>query len=230
VTDPLHVDRHPTGAETDPLVARLQTLHTALLCDVLDQQGHQPVFLGPAVRPLSRDMRVAGRALTLLAVGTTERMHPPYRELLGAYRQVRPGDVFVVATQGVGDSGLWGELLSVAALARGATGAVIDGLCRDVAEIESLGFPVFARGASPLDSAGRQEVVEVGKPVTVAGGVVHPGDYVLGDRMGVVALPAELAEEAITQAEEKNRGESTVRAELARGDDIGEVFDRHGIL
>ncbi len=220
----------PNGADTDPLLPRLRALHTALICDVLDQLGHPPVFFGPQVQPLRRDMRLAGRALTLRSVATDRTEALPYNELFAAYRQIRPGDVFVVAADGVLDSGLWGELLSIAARARGAVGAVIDGLCRDVEEIESMDFPVFARGASPLDSAGRHEVVEVGGTVAVAGGLVATGDYLLGDRMGVTALPAALGEEVIARAEEKDRGESTVRAELARGEHIGDVFDRHGIL
>jgi regulator of RNase E activity RraA len=224
-------DHAPGAAQRgDPLLTRLGSLHTALLCDILDQLGQEPVFLGPQVQALQSGMRIAGRALTLRSAVTDQHRDQPYEELLGAYRRVRPGDVFVIAADGVGDSGLWGELLSIAARARGAGGAVIDGLCRDVEEIEALGFPVFARGPSPLDSAGRQEVVEVGAPVTVNGGVVHSGDYLLGDRMGVVAIPAGVVEDVIAHAEEKDRGESVVRAELERGEDIGEVFDRHGIL
>lgn len=220
---------HARTAHTDPLLPRLEALHTALVCDILDQLGHVPVFFGPEVQPLRRDMRLAGRALTLRCVASDEAT-AAYGQLFEAYRSVTPGDVFLVAAGGVLDSGLWGELLTVAARARGAVGAVIDGLCRDVDEIESMDFPVFARGASPLDSAGRQEVVEVGGSVSIVDGLVHSGDYLLGDRMGVVAFPAALVEEVIVRAEEKNRGESTVRAELADGRDIGEVFGRYGIL
>lgn len=216
-------------AHTDPLLQRLQALHTALVCDILDHLGHVPVFFGPEVQPLRSDMRLAGRALTLRCVASDEAP-AAYGQLFEAYRSVTPGDVFLVAAGGVLDSGLWGELLTVAACARGAVGAVIDGLCRDVEEIESMDFPVFARGASPLDAAGRQEVVEVGGPVAIADGAVHSGDYLLGDRMGVVAFPAALVEEVIVRAEQKDRGESTVRAELADGRDIGEVFGRYGIL
>jgi len=107
---------------------------------------------------------------------------------------------------------------------------VTDGLTRDVAEIDRMGFPVFARGASPLDSAGRQAVLSYGETVTCGGVEVHMGDIVLADATGVVVIPAALAEDAVRLAEEKNTGENIVRLELERGDDPAEVFERHGIL
>ena len=59
---------------------------------------------------------------------------------------------------------------------------------------------------------------------------MRPGDWVFGDLQGVAVIPADLVEQAVSLAEDKDRGESTVREELLRGDDIGEVFERHGIL
>lgn len=212
------------------LLRRLRRLHTALLSDVLDTMDVGVVFLGGEVRPLHPSMRLAGRALTMRTEAVTAPLDPPYREMIAGFARIRVGDVVLLAGDAGSPAGMWGELLSVAARARGAEGAVTDGLCRDVEQIEELGFPVFARGASPLDSSGRQEVVEVGSPVPVAGGMVSPGDYLLADRMGVIAFPAGSAEEAVTRAEEKDRGESTVRAELEAGEDMGAVFARHGIL
>lgn len=215
---------------TTPLPPGLGSVTTALLCDVLDRLGHPEVFCGPSVRPLAAGMRVAGRAFTLRTEPVEERPEEPYARLLAAYGELRPDDVVVIASGGELRSGLWGELLSVAARARGANGAVTDGLVRDVDQIVELDFPTFAAGASPLDSDGRQEVVETGVPVTVGATVVHPGDLVVGDAMGVIAVSAAVADEAVEKAVEKAAGESTVREELAAGADIGEVFDRHGIL
>jgi 4-hydroxy-4-methyl-2-oxoglutarate aldolase len=207
----------------------LDRIHTALLCDVLDRLGHTSTFCGPQVRPLVPGMRLSGRAFTMRAEAVDRRPEQPYEHLLGAFAHIGPGDVVVVAA---GDlrSGLWGELLSVAARARGAVGAVTDGLVRDVEQIADLAFPVFAAGVSPLDSDGRQEVVEFGGPVTVGGVTVHPGDLVVADAMGAIAVPQDVADEAVRLAVDKDAGESTVRDELAAGADIGAVFARHGIL
>jgi 4-hydroxy-4-methyl-2-oxoglutarate aldolase len=205
-------------------------LHTALLCDVLDGMGYLETYCGPNVRPLEKGMTLSGKAFTLRTEPVDRQPDRPYETLLQAFENMSEGDVIVIASNGELRSGLWGELLSIAARARGAVGAVTDGLVRDVEQIAQLQFPVFAFGASPLDSNGRQEVVEFGKPIQIGETTVRPGDTVLGDAMGVIAIPAEATGQAIRLAREKSSGETTVRAELAAGADINEVFARHGIL
>jgi regulator of RNase E activity RraA len=220
----------PVVQDIDALFARLGPLHTALVSDVLDALGHRTGAMDFRIRALGRTRQVVGRAFTLASVPIDEPEHIPYEKLLAAYRSMSAGDVVVVATNGELGSGVWGELLSTAARARGATGAVTDGLTRDLEQIDAMGFSVFARGTSPTDSAGRQAVQAFGEPIVCGGVDVHPGDLVFGDTGGVVVIPAALADEAVRLAEEKHRGENLVRAELERGDDPAEVFARYGIL
>lgn len=216
--------------ETASPLRRLAGLHTALISDVLDALGHRVGVMDFRIRTVAGPAQVVGRAFTLASLPIAEPEEAPYEQLLAGFRQLSPGDVVVLATNGELKSGIWGELLSTAARVRGATGAVTDGLTRDVSQLETMRFPVFARGPSPLDSAGRQAVHRFGAPVVCGGVEVRPGDLVLGDVMGVVVIPVTLAEEALRLAEEKQRGEDVVRAELERGDDPAEVFARHGIL
>ena len=114
----------------------------------------------------------------------------PYALELECIDALRPGDVLVATMNGDRGSALWGELLSTAAHAHGATGAVIDGLTRDAAKIMALDFPVFAAGFSPFDSKGRIDAVSHGRPIRVGDCVVHPGDWVFGDIDGIVVVPA----------------------------------------
>jgi len=209
--------------------ARLHRLHTALVCDVLDTMGFRSSSVGVGIRPLRSDMKLVGRAFTMKCVPVDRVPDEPYVELLHAYSSMQAGDVVVLET---GDqvSAMWGDLLSTAAMVKGAVGAVMDGMVRDVDQILEIDFPVFAAGYSPLDSAGRQEVVAHNSTIRCGEAHVRPGDWMFGDVMGVIVIPAELVEEAVDRAEAKDEGESTVRAELARGDEIGEVFRRHGIL
>jgi 4-hydroxy-4-methyl-2-oxoglutarate aldolase len=212
------------------LLPGLESVTTSLLCDVLEGMGYRDVFCGPLVRPLAPGMRVAGYAFTLRTEPVDARPQRPYARLLAAFPRMCPNDVVVIAAGGTLRSGLWGELLSVAARARGVVGAITDGLVRDGEQIAELGFPTFAVGSSPLDSNGRQEIVEVGQPVRLGSITIQPGDLMVGDAMGVIAVPASAAAEAVRLAVEKAAGESIVRAELAAGTDIGDVFERHGIL
>jgi regulator of RNase E activity RraA len=211
------------------LRANLGRLHTALLCDVMDGLGYRTSALAKSIRPIEADQRLAGPAFTMRCEAVDCVPAQPYQQLLAAFKEIEAGDVIVLQC---GDqiSAMWGELLSTAAMAKGAVGAVLDGATRDVELILEMGFPVFSSGFSPLDSAGRQEVIDYGVEVECGHARVRPGDWIVGDLMGVIVIPLDLVEQVVTLALEKDARESTVRDELLRGDDIGEVFARHGIL
>jgi 4-hydroxy-4-methyl-2-oxoglutarate aldolase len=149
--------------------------------------------LDPALRPIWPGARLAGRALPV-------RTHPADNlPLHFALEQARPGDVLVV--DGREElCGYWGEVLAVAARARGVAGLVIDGGVRDVVEQERLGFPVFSRGIC-VRRTGKAHAGIVNTPVAVAGVHVRPGDAVVADTDGVVVLPAE----AVTATLEASR-------------------------
>jgi regulator of RNase E activity RraA len=205
-------------------------LYSAVLADVLDKLGHRASALPPSLRPLRPEWSLFGRAATLRAVAVASEPERPYAIELECIDALRPGEVLVATTEGDRSSALWGELLSTAARARGAVGAVVDGLTRDAARIVEMGFPVFAAGFSPLDSKGRLDAVGYGQPIRVGDCTVRPGDWVVGDMDGVVIVPAELTEKAFSQALEKVSGENRMRAELAKGRSVREVFREYGIL
>jgi 4-hydroxy-4-methyl-2-oxoglutarate aldolase len=205
-------------------------LYTAVLADVLDALGHRTSAFPPSLRPLRPEWKLFGRAVTLSAVPIAFEPAQPYAKELECIDGLEPGDVLVATTNGDRTSALWGELLSTACRARGAAGAVIDGLTRDAAKILAMDFPVFASGFSPLDSKGRLEAVSHGQPIRVGECVVRPGDLVFGDVDGLVAVPQELVEAALARALDKVRGENRVREELARGRSVREVFAEYGIL
>jgi 4-hydroxy-4-methyl-2-oxoglutarate aldolase len=205
-------------------------LYSAVLADVLDGLGHRTSALPPSLRPLKPEWRLFGRAVTLSAVPVASEPAHPYAVELECIDALRPGDVLVATMNGDRGSALWGELLSTAARAHGATGAVIDGLTRDAAKIVQMDFPVFAAGFSPLDSKGRIDSIHHGRPIRVGECVVRPGDWVFGDIDGVVVAPSAVAETALARALEKVTGENRVRDELARGRSIREVFAEYGIL
>jgi len=205
-------------------------LTSAVLADVLDALGHRTSALPPSLRPLAPHWKLFGRARTLSAVSVASEPRRPYVIEMECIELLTAGDVLVATTNGDRGSALWGELLSTACRARGAVGAVIDGLTRDTTRILALDFPVFAAGFSPLDSKGRVDGISHGEPIRVGECVVRPGDWVVGDVDGVVVVPAELAEQAFARALEKATGENRVRAELARGRSVREVFAEYGIL
>lgn len=211
-------------------VSKLPKLYTAVLADVMDRMGIWNHTMRYDIRPLDNKMRVFGRARTVLAVEVYKVPDETYKLEIQAVDSLRPGDVLVVTQNGSTKSSFWGELLSNAAIGRGAQGVVLDGLTRDVRGILELGFPVFCRGITPADSRGRLDVVDLDVPIDCGGVRVNPGDYIFGDIDGVVVIPSDRINEVFARAIEKVEGESTVREELRAGASVKEVFAKYGIL
>jgi regulator of RNase E activity RraA len=149
---------------------------------------------------------------------------------MAAIDTMTSGDVLVVDAGHNYECSFWGELLSTACMAKGVRGIVMSTCTRDLWALEQMDFPVFGIGVTPADSLGRIDVVSIGEPVEIDGVTMKNGDLILGDHDGVVAIPEEVADEAIALALEKVAGEDTVREELAAGVPVAEVFEKHGIL
>lgn len=207
-----------------------EKLYSAVLADILDDLGFRHQALEHNIRPVAPSFKLVGRAFTILATDVYEVPENPYVKELQAVDHLAEGNVVVATTNGSTSSGLWGELLSTAARSKGARGAVIDGLTRDSSKIVEMGFPVFTRGYSPLDSKGRMEVISYGVPIRCGGVLVDPGDIVFGDHDGVVVIPEHVSEEALLKAVDKVSGEDEMRRALEQGMGIMEAYNKYGIL
>ena len=207
-------------------------IFVALLSDVLDALGHRGQTLPPTVRPLDDASVMVGRARTALYMDVYEVVpgENPYELEIALIDSLRPDEIPVFSCGGTGRIAPWGELLSTAARVRGAAGALMDGLVRDIKAIRRMGFPVFHAGIGPLDSKGRGKVAQIDVPVECAGVRVSPGDLIVGDADGVIVVPQAVEAEALEAAYAKLRGERTTLAELEAGHTLAEVFARHGIL
>lgn len=205
-------------------------LYTGVICDVLDSLGFRDQAMEADVRPVGPNMKLVGRARPALSVDVYEEVENCYAKEIAWVDALQPGDVAVGCTNRSTRTGLWGELLSTAARARGARGAVMDGYVRDVRRIIDLQFPVFAAGMRPVDSRGRSVVLDFDVPVQCAGVSVRTGDIVFADIDGVAIIPREVAQETVARALEKVRLENESRAELERGGYLRDVYAKHGVL
>jgi regulator of RNase E activity RraA len=219
-----------TPHSTQDLVARLDALFPAVVSDMLDAIGYRSQVMAPRIRPLYPEARVVGVAATVKALPVDEipdAQEDQYKLHLASIEALRPDDVMVTSQIEVC---FWGELMSIAARNRGSVGIVIDGYTRDVSGIEELSYPTFCTGVSAADALGRSEVVSYGEPIVSGDVEVRSGDLVIGDTDGVVVIPHEVADDVVTRAEEKVRGENLVRRKLEEGMGVTEAFLRYGIL
>jgi regulator of RNase E activity RraA len=205
-------------------------LYTAVVSDSLDQMGVRSQAMREYLRPVHGRCTFAGWARTISCSDIYHLPPDPYSVEIEAVDSLLPGEVAVVGTQKSVRNAPWGELLSTAARARGARGAVVDGLVRDVRKIEELGFPVFASGIKPVDSNGRGIVTAYNVPVECGEVVVNAGDFVFADFDGVVVVPKDIVVDVLRIAADKVSRENSSRRELMNGAYLRDVFDRFGVL
>lgn len=208
-------------------------LYTAVLSDVMDGLGLMNQAMHPRLRPLDETKMMFGRARTGIYMNrySVEPHENPYETEIAFVDDLHPGDVAVLACGGVTDRiAPWGELLSTASRARGATGCVTDGLVRDIKRIRELEFPVFHGGIGPLDSRGRAKMMVRDVAVEIGGVRLVPGDYVMGDADGIVVVPQARAEEVFASAFGKVDAEDETRAMLEEGKTLASVFEKFGVL
>jgi 4-hydroxy-4-methyl-2-oxoglutarate aldolase len=197
-----------SSASTAVLLSKLEPVaEAALLHEALGKRG----AMTHDVKPAWPGARILGRALTV-------RSHPGDNLMLHvAVSIAQPGDVLVVTCDGFLEAGIWGEIITVAAQVRGIRGVVTDGAVRDTAQIARLGFPVFSRGLSIKGTTKRQKG-ELNKPIVIAGALVHPGDFVIGDADGVVIVPSAEVDAAVAKAHEIQQREAGIIAKLKQGE------------
>jgi 4-hydroxy-4-methyl-2-oxoglutarate aldolase len=143
------------------------------------------------IRPLDEERVMVGRARTaaFMEVYHHEPGTNPYELEIALIDSLQADDIPVFACSNPARVAPWGELLSTAAKARGAAGALMDGCTRDVRAIRAMGFPVFHGGIGPLDSKGRGRIMAIDVPIECAGVPIAPGDLIFGDADGVVVIP-----------------------------------------
>lgn len=209
----------------ESIIERLAKLDTCAVSDGMDRLGLKGATFG--VRPMWPCPKVAGRAVTMKIkpVG----LEKPKQHLgTAAIVAANPGDIIVVDNGGRPDTSCWGGLLSLAAKAKGISGVVIDGACRDIDESRDVGFPVYGRRVVPMTARGRVMEESFNQEIQFAGVQVHPGDLILADGSGVVVIPRAKEEEVVKEAEAVAATEAKMADGIRRGMSVLDVLEQLG--
>lgn len=207
---------------------RFDRIYTGAISDVMDEMGYQDQVLPASIQALRPEIRISGVAMPIQgepAPGLKrDDYFLPFLEMLG---DLKPGHVIVSQPNDSLTAHL-GELSAETAQFRGARGAVIDGGCRDIDYILKLGFPVFCRYRTPLDIVGRWQLKSHGQPVCIGRVTVREGDFIVGDKDGVLMIPEEITGEVLIKAEEVVSTENLIRKAIFQGIHPVEAYKRHG--
>ncbi|MGW2936406.1 4-carboxy-4-hydroxy-2-oxoadipate aldolase/oxaloacetate decarboxylase [Streptomyces sp. NPDC055722] len=179
-------------------------------------------LLDPALRPVWPGAHIAGTAVTVsVPPGDNWMIHV-------AVEQCRDGDILVVSPTSPSQAGYFGDLLATAVSARGVRGVVIDAGCRDVAELQRMGFPVWARHISAFGTV-KETLGDVNTPIVCAGQHIQPGDVVVADDDGVVVVPRQDAQAVLDGCRAREEKEAVSRKRYASGElslDVNSMRER----
>ena len=214
--------------DVDDVCRRFSVIYTGAISDVLDEMGFHNQVLPPSIQALTMDQRVAGIAMPVEGEPTgsmdPEVVYLPILKMLG---DLENGDV-IVSQPHDNVSAHIGELSCETAKCRGARGAVIDGGARDIDYILKLGFPVFCRYRTPADVMGRWKLVSYGEEINIGRVAVRRGDFVVGDKDGVLVVPRQLTLQVLEKSEEVVNTENLVRKAILEGVHPVDAYRKYG--
>jgi 4-hydroxy-4-methyl-2-oxoglutarate aldolase len=210
------------------LTERLAACYTGAVHDVLRLMGHDDVVLPPEIKAIAPGTRLAGPVWTVS--GHIDRTLSRHETLLGwcTLLSRAPPDHVVVCQPKNHEVALMGELSAQTLHARGIRGYVVDGGSRDTDLVLEQNFPVFCSFLTPADIVERWIPDRYGEPIAIGRVTISTGDYLLGDRDGVVLIPGALAEEVVRRTEAVVATESEMRRALIGGMDPVAAYEKYG--
>ena len=210
------------------LTERLEKLYTGAVHDVLRAMGHLRCTLPHQIKAHDPTRKVAGEVYTISGhIDQTQNAHDTLVQWTGLLSKAPSGKVLVCQPH-TDMVALMGELSAETLQIKGVRGYVVDGGCRDTEFILKIGFPVFCSFNTPADIVGRWVPSRFGEPLTIGNVTIVTGDYILGDRDGLVVIPAKLAAEVIDKTEEVISTENKVRSAILGGMDPQQAYLKFG--
>ncbi|RCW87024.1 RraA family protein [Paracoccus lutimaris] len=213
---------------TDPRIATLEGVYTSVIHDVLRAMGRRNFTLPSRITPLQPDTVLAGPALTI--EGRIDETADPHQTLLdwtGLLSQAPAGHIWVSQPHNQLVAQM-GELSAETLHRKGVLGCVLDGGLRDANFILKLGFRSWRTFHTPRDVVGLWRPTAVNQPIMIGECQVRPGDWLHGDRDGMVVIPADILDEVIAASVEAMQAENRVRTAILDGTDPQEAYLRFG--
>ena len=210
----------------------LATVSTATACQLLISHGWRNSYMRGLLplEGLGMGVRLVGRARTCRYLYRREAEGPPdpvarrnSAEIV-LIESLEPGDIICIDALGVPTAGIIGDILTARIQAHGALAAIVNGAVRDSPYIKHVGLPVFTATVHPSHSGRDLVAVDYDRPVDMAGAQVLPGDVILADDEGAIAMPLDLAEEIASYGPKKEHLEEWIRGKVVAGGSVHDYY------
>ncbi len=213
---------------TDARLDRLRTCYTSVLHDVMRAMGLTHFTLPPRIRPLNPEGVLTGPAFTIEGrIVEGADAHQTLLEWTGLLSKCPSGHVWVAQPNNQIVANM-GELSAETLQRKGVLGVVTDGALRDTNFILRLGLPCWGTHYTPHDVVGLWLPTAIGETIRIEDVTINPGDWVHGDRDGMVAIPAAHLDEVIEKGVTAMATESKVRRAILDGMDPQEAYLKYG--
>ncbi len=204
-------------------------IYTGVLCDMLDTIGYSHQYLPREIQSLRPTNIMVGRAYPTIICDVYGEQEKPLGLLPDAVDHIGKDEIYIV-TGGDRRCSYFGEIMTAKILKNGGVGAVIDGYMRDTRQVLEQKIPVFSMGRDAQGSIYRNQVIRYGCPVEIGNIKINPGDLIFGDIDGVVVIPKEIEEKAVSITLAKVRGERDTRAAIEKGMSAVDAVNKFGVF
>lgn len=191
----------------EDIVKQYSQFETPDISDMLNRM----YALCSGIRNLSTEDTICGPACTV-------KVFPGDNLMVHKVLDVaKPGDVVVIDAGNSAQNAIVGDLICSKAKHRGIQAFVIDGLIRDITDVQEVGLPVFARGITPIGPLHRGPG-EINYPISCGGIVINPGDIIVGDKSGLVVVRQEFAEDTLEKLYVQKKALESYVASVKKGE------------
>ncbi len=210
------------ASAAEECIEALKGVTTATLTTVLLKKGLRNTWIRGATPLTPGQKRVVGPAFTLRFIPAREDLATPESwsapiSTRAAVEAMPPGVVAVADACGITDAGIFGDILCARMHKREVAALVTSGAVRDEAGVLATRLPTWRFGASAPPSVARLTFVEWESPIGCGGVAVFPGDMIVADDDGAVAIPQAYLEEVTALAVEQEKLEAWIMEEVERG-------------
>ena len=230
-----------TAEQTKKMIEGYKKLNSPLVWDALFvQYGYRNQIIRKEVKPILRDMKICGPALTVQGTTKYKRMEDEFDPkgtgpLGGMWTRVAEKvtqDCVVIIDCGYTEVAVLGDIFATSWKYAGMQGLVADGPVRDSFGFLDENIPLFCTHTMPICAEEHWQVTDIDVPIWLHGQLgevkVDPGDWIFGDADGVLVIPNEMVEKVLINASERAENEAKTTAKIRAGKTARELWEAEG--